>query len=164
MKKKFILIAVGTHPQQFDRLLKECDRLALKFRNAEFFAQTGFSGFEPENFRHKKMMGLKEFDSLMEKADIVISHGGEGIIGQALQLGKKLIMVPRMAKFGEHTNDHQLELVEAVAKEKKIPAILEIRDLEKELSKALKAGKNSKAMEKTRIIKILEGFVEKNFK
>ena len=47
----------------------------------------------------------------MGKADIVITHGGTGAIIGAVKLGKKVIAVPRLAKYGEHVDDHQLQLI-----------------------------------------------------
>lgn len=47
----------------------------------------------------------------MGKADIVITHGGTGAIIGAVKKGKKVIAVPRLAKYGEHVDDHQLQLV-----------------------------------------------------
>ena len=165
MKKKLVFIAVGTHPQQFNRLLQEADRIAERTKNARFFAQSGASDYIPKNFPLKKALGLEEFDAWMRKADAVISHGGEGVIGRALQLGKPLIMVPRLESFGEHTNDHQLELVEAVSKAKKIPAILDIQNLQKAVEKALEEKKKpARKSSPTKIIKILGNYFKKEFK
>ena len=47
----------------------------------------------------------------MEKANIVITHGGTGAIIGAVKKGKKVIAVPRLAKYGEHVDDHQLQLI-----------------------------------------------------
>jgi len=38
----------------------------------------------------------------------VIAHAGMGTILSALQFGRPLIVMPRLAQFGEHRNDHQL--------------------------------------------------------
>ena len=47
----------------------------------------------------------------MNKAAVVITHGGTGAIIGAVKKGKKVIAVPRRAKYGEHVDDHQLQLV-----------------------------------------------------
>lgn len=49
---------------------------------------------------------------MQKKADIVITHGGTGAIIGAVKKGKKVIAVPRLAKYGEHVDDHQIQLVE----------------------------------------------------
>ena len=128
---KKVFVSVGTHPQPFDRLLRELDAVAARHKEIEFFAQTGNSGYAPKNFRFEKFLGGNEYDSRMLWADVVVSHGGAGTIINAL-LGKKpLVVVPRLAKFGEHTNNHQLDLAGALEEKGKAIAVFGIGDLEK---------------------------------
>ena len=160
-----IFVTVGTHPQQFNRLLKKVDELVeKKIIKDKVFAQTGVSDYVPKNFEFKKMMPLKEFNECMKKADLIIAQGGEGIIGTALQLNKKLIIVPRYHKFGEHTNDHQLELTKAVEEEKRAIAVYNIEDLEKALNN-IKSFEARKFDKERKIISLIEGFArEKGLK
>ena len=66
----------------------------------------------PKNYEYKKFLDRDEFENVMDKADIVITHGGTGAIIGAVKKGKKVIAVPRLKKYGEHVDDHQLQLVE----------------------------------------------------
>ena len=75
------------------------------------FAQIGYSDYIPKNFSYKKFLDRDEFSNEMEKANIVITHGGTGAIIGAVKKGKKVIAVPRRAKYGEHVDDHQLQLI-----------------------------------------------------
>ena len=112
---KNFFVAVGTHPQQFNRLLWEIDSLIERKKiSAEAFAQTGHSDYVPKNCKWQKFMGLEEFEKKARWADVVITHAGEGNVGLCKNLGKKMIVVPRRREFGEHTNDHQLELARVV--------------------------------------------------
>lgn len=52
----------------------------------------------------------------MNTSDIIISHGGPATFMYALSLGKKAIVVPRLEKFHEHVNNHQLTFSVAVKK------------------------------------------------
>jgi len=52
------------------------------------------------------------FHGLIKNADIVICHGGNGIIGESLAAGKIPVVIPRRKSFGEHIDDHQVELIE----------------------------------------------------
>lgn len=63
------------------------------------------------NFHTFIVENLDEFSNEMEKANIVITHGGTGAIIGAVKKGKKVIAVPRRAKYGEHVDDHQLQLI-----------------------------------------------------
>ena len=75
------------------------------------FSQIGYSDYLPKNFSYKKFLDRDEFSNEMEKANIVITHGGTGAIIGAVKKGKMVIAVPRRAKYGEHVDDHQLQLI-----------------------------------------------------
>lgn len=110
-----VFVTVGTHPQQFNRLLEEVDRLTGDGKiSGKVFAQTGKSTYRPKNFDSKAFVTIEEFKSLMNGSDVIITHAGEGNIGLAKNTGKKMVVVPRRKEFGEHTNDHQLELARVV--------------------------------------------------
>ena len=47
----------------------------------------------------------------MNSCDKVITHGGTGAIVGALKQNKKVIAVARLAKYGEHVDNHQLQLM-----------------------------------------------------
>ncbi|MBI4052792.1 MAG: hypothetical protein HY394_02015 [Candidatus Diapherotrites archaeon] len=128
MPETRVFASVGTHPQQFDRLLKELDVLAKNDKSLRIFAQTGNSGFTP-SFPHEKFLSGKEYEKKFRGAGIIVSHGGAGTIISALQMEKKLIIVPRLKKFGEHTNDHQLDLAKALEKDGKAVAVEDISGL-----------------------------------
>ncbi len=132
-----IFVSVGTHSQQFNRLLEGLDRLAGQGKvKAEIFAQAGNSDYLPKNFKSESFVGEADYNSRMGKADVVVSHGGAGTIINALRLGKKLVVVPRLQKFGEHTNDHQLDLAKALERQGKCLAVYNIAELEKVLKRA----------------------------
>ncbi len=108
-----IFVTLGSQKFQFDRLLKAVDELIEnKTIIEDVFAQTGYSDYEPKNYLYKKFLDHEEFASMEKKADIVITHGGTGAIIGAVKMGKKVIAVPRLAKYGEHVDDHQLQLID----------------------------------------------------
>ncbi len=134
-----IFVSVGTHPQPFDRLLKELDSLIAAGKvKAEVFAQTGNSRYKPKNFATEKFVSGTDYENSFKNADIVVSHGGAGTIINALRQGKKLVVVPRLEKFGEHTNDHQLDLAKALENEGKCLSVYEISKLGETLAKAVR--------------------------
>ena len=47
----------------------------------------------------------------MSQCQTVITHGGTGVIIGAVKQGKKVIAVPRLARYGEHVDDHQVQLL-----------------------------------------------------
>lgn len=107
-----IFVTVGSQKFQFNRLLIKIDELIESgVINEEVFAQTGYSDYSPKNYEFKPFLDRKEISSIMEKSTTVITHGGTGAIIGAIKLGKKVIAVPRMAIYGEHVDDHQLQLI-----------------------------------------------------
>ncbi|HGR0070221.1 TPA: glycosyltransferase, partial [Streptococcus pneumoniae] len=110
-----IFVTVGTHEQQFDRLIKEVDRLKKEnLIQDEVFIQTGYSKYIPKYCEWEKIISYEKMNQLIEKSDIVITHGGPATFMGVIAKGKIPIVVPRQKKFEEHVNDHQLEFCNKV--------------------------------------------------
>ncbi|MCD8372142.1 MAG: beta(1,3)galactosyltransferase EpsH [Clostridia bacterium] len=108
-----IFITVGSQKFQFNRLLKAVDELVVSGTVKDtVFAQTGYSDYEPQHYEYKQFLNRDEFAEMEGKADIIITHGGTGAIIGAVKKGKKVVAVPRLTKYGEHVDDHQLQLIE----------------------------------------------------
>ena len=130
-----IFVTVGTHEQQFNRLVEEVDKLKEDGTITEdVFIQTGFSTYEPKYCQWSKLISYKEMNNRIKEARIIITHGGPASFIAPLQIGKIPIVVPRQEKFGEHVNDHQLEFVEQIEKRKNslIP-IYNIKELKEKI-------------------------------
>lgn len=111
-----IFVTVGTHEQQFDRLVQKIDELKKCGElEDEVVIQTGYSTYIPEHCISKQFFKYPEMIEIVEKARIVITHGGPSSFIMPLQIGKVPIVVPRMKKYGEHVNDHQLLFCQRVA-------------------------------------------------
>ena len=107
-----IFVTVGSQKFQFNRLLKKIDELITEgVITEEVFAQTGASDYIPQNYSYENFLDRTEFASKISECDKVITHGGTGVIIGAVKKGKKVLAVPRYAKFGEHVDDHQLQLL-----------------------------------------------------
>jgi UDP-N-acetylglucosamine transferase subunit ALG13 len=51
-----------------------------------------------------------ELEDLIRSARIAVVHGGSGCVFGALRQGVRPVVVPRLARHGEHVDDHQLQL------------------------------------------------------
>lgn len=125
-----IFVTVGTHEQQFNRLVKKIDE--LKRENViqeEVFIQIGFSDYEPKYCEWKKLIPYEEMIEKISQARIVITHGGPASFISVLQAKKVPVVVPRQAEFGEHVNNHQIEFVKMVEERQK--NIIPVYDIEK---------------------------------
>lgn len=140
-----IFVTLGTQKFQFDRLLKKIDELVEKeyLNNEDLIVQCVYTEYQPKYFEMFAMKPQNEIEEIMKNVDIVITHSGTGSIITSLKLKKKIIIVPRLKKYGEHVDDHQVELAN-VFKEKFNAIVVEDMSL---LEKAIEEAKNHKFKE-----------------
>ncbi len=122
-----IFTTVGTHEQQFNRLVKYMDQWAYEHEE-KVFLQTGYSTYEPRWCEWKKTVSHDEVKKSILTSRIVITHGGPSSFLLPLQYGKIPIVVPRKKDYGEHVNDHQVLFCEQVAAKWK--SIIVVNDIE----------------------------------
>ena len=126
-----IFITLGSQKFQFNRLLQVVDELIEKGVIEErVFAQIGYSDYKPKNYEYKEFLDRDEFIAEEGKCDILITHGGTGAIIGAVKKGKKVIAVPRLAKYGEHVDDHQLQLIAQFKEQNLICGLKDCSELE----------------------------------
>jgi len=135
-------VTVGTHNQGFDRLVKKADILAKKLKE-EIIIQKGHTKYSPVNCRHFDFADQNKFEKLCKEASIVITHGGVGSIITPLKMGKRIIVVPREKRFGEHTDDHQIQITKELERGKRIIAVYNINNLEEAIKNAKKQKPNA---------------------
>ena len=111
-----IFVTVGTHEQPFNRLVEYMDRWSAD-HDEEVVIQTGFSTYEPKHCEWSKLYPYKTMIDMVDKARIVITHGGPSSFIMPLQIGKIPIVVPRKHEFDEHVNNHQVDFCEKVAEQ-----------------------------------------------
>ena len=109
-----IFVTVGTHEQPFNRLVEYMDKWSMN-HDEEVVIQTGFSTYEPRKASWSKLYPYKTMIKMVDKARIVITHGGPSSFIMPLQIGKVPIVVPRKHEFDEHVNDHQVDFCRKVA-------------------------------------------------
>ena len=133
-----IFVTVGTHEQQFNRLIKAVDELKANGTVSDsVFMQTGYSTYEPKNCNHSKFVPFKQMKVLMSRADVVITHGGPSSFIEAMAVGKVPVVVPRRGDFGEHVNNHQADFVRIVAERQGgIVPVYDVSDLSVAIERA----------------------------
>jgi len=124
-----ILVIVGLM-YGFENLIQEMDKIAGKI-DETVVMQIGNTSYEPKKAKYFRFISEKEIDGLYNDARIVVCHAGVGSILTALQHNKPIIAVPRKKKYGEHIDDHQIEIAREWEKEGKIIAVYNIDNLEK---------------------------------
>ena len=162
-----ILVLLGTQNNSFHRLLEEIDKNIKKGNiNDRVVVQAGFTKYESNNMEIFDMVSQEELDKLLDEADLVITHGGVGSIMGAIRKGKKVIGVPRLKKYGEHVNDHQLEILDTFKKQGLIVGINSVEELEQ----ALKDVENFKLTQTddedkpvNKIVQLVDKFIQNNW-
>ena len=156
-----IFVTLGSQKFQFNRMLVEIDRLIDEGKIIdEVFAQIGASDYKPKNFEYKDFLTQDEFKDYMKKADLVITHAGTGAIVTALKNDKLVIAIPRLARFGEHVDDHQIQLIDEFKELNFIEPVYEIDQLGEALELVKKNKYKIYISHSNKIIKYIEKFIE----
>lgn len=135
-KEAQVFVTVGSTEFQFNRLLKDIDDLIEQgVIKEKVIAQVGTCDYVPRNFEHFRWISFAEMQKLMQQSKYTVTHSGTGSIVNALQMGAKVITVPRLVKYGEHLDDHQLE----IASEFKALGLLMVSNNSGELKNAVTA-------------------------
>lgn len=102
-----ILVTVGTQ-FAFDRLVKAVDAaVGAGVVRDEVFAQIA-GGWRPVNMAWVDSLDAEKFSARVAEADAIIGHAGIGTILAAFEAGKPVLVMPRMKRYGEVVNDHQV--------------------------------------------------------
>ena len=155
-----IFLTLGTCPIGFNRLVESVDRLVLDGTiKDEIFAQIGVCTYKPKHYKYAEMMVKNDFDSVFEKADGIIGHAGVGTILMALENDKPLLIVPRMKKYQEHVNDHQVATAKHFEKEGSVLAAYTTEDLASKIAKLAHFTPRKRAMQTEAISRRIGDFL-----
>lgn len=122
-----IFVTVGTQ-LPFDRLIKIVDEFAPRL-GERVFAQTGRGSYLPQNIDYQPFLAPAVIDGLMAESRVIVAHAGTGSMLTARKLGKPIIVFPRLAKLGEHRNDHQVATVASLCMRAGVYSALSAEDL-----------------------------------
>ena len=115
-----IFVTVGNDYRNFDRLLKKMDEIAPLIPS-EIVTQRGYSRYLPKNTKHFEFVSMNKAIEYIRSSQLVISHAGIGTIILCKEYGVPVIILPRRRRYGEHMNDHQLEIAQALEQRRDEP-------------------------------------------
>lgn len=125
-----IFVTVGTQQFPMDRLVGEMDRLAKESLVAEpVFIQRGCSTYIPTSCESTPFMDKAAAQRKTDECALLICHAGVGSILMGLKKSKKVLVVPRLQKYGEHVDDHQAEIARAFSDAGYIMMVEDVADL-----------------------------------
>lgn len=158
-----ILVTLGTQDKSFKRLLDAIQKqIDLGNIKDKVVVQAGCTKYQSKYMEIFNLIDRDEFSKLIKECDLLITHGGVGSILTGLKNDKKVIAAARLEEYKEHTNNHQLEIIEKFVDS---GYILELKDFDK-LDEVLKKAKNFKPKKyksnTTEMIKLISNYIDNN--
>jgi UDP-N-acetylglucosamine transferase subunit ALG13 len=124
-----IFVTLGTQAYPFDRLLRGLEGLG----GEELVVQGGASSFRPSGAAWFEYLEYPELVEHVRRARAVVSHAGVGSVMTAVAEGKRPLVVPRLHRYGEAVDDHQVPFARRLAE----AGLLTLVEDPTELSEAL---------------------------
>ncbi len=136
-----IFVTLGTQDKSFERLLKAIeDKIKAGKIKDKVIVQAGYTKFKSKYMEVFDLVPIDKFNQYVKTCDVLITHGGVGSILTGITNNKKVIAIPRLSRYKEHTNDHQVQIVCEFARR---GYILKVDDLEK-IDEVIKEAKSFK--------------------
>ena len=158
-----IFVTLGTQDKSFKRLLENIDKEIKKgIIKEKVIVQAGHTKYNSKNMEIFDLIDKDKFDKYIKECDLLITHGGVGSIITGLKSNKKVIACPRLAKYNEHINDHQLQIIDRFVENGYILSYHETDNLEEILKKAAKFKPNKYKSNTTNMIKLITDYIDNN--
>ena len=103
----------------------------------EIVVQRGASSVAPDNAHVIDFLSFEELTDHVRRSRVVVSHAGVGSIMVALSYGKRPIVVPRLARYGEAVDDHQAQIAAMLGEQGRVTAIDDLGGLRLAIASAL---------------------------
>ncbi|ASV30179.1 glycosyltransferase [Maribacter cobaltidurans] len=139
-----IFVTLGNQNFQFKRLLISIEGLINDGIISEpVVVQSGYTVYKSDLFISKKFLGKDEFNDYVKKAEYIISHAGTGSIISCLKQNKKVVVAARLQKYGEHIDNHQVEILQSFSDKNFIVGLNpELSDIENKIKSIDKINLN----------------------
>lgn len=158
-----ILVTLGTQDKSFKRLLdaiqEQIDKGNIKDR---VVVQAGCTKYISNDMEIFDLIDRDKFSELIKDCDLLITHGGVGSILTGLKNNKKVIAVPRLKEYKEHTNNHQLEIIEKFSDAGYIMPMYDLNTLDKVLKDISKFKPKKYKSNTENMIKLIEDYIDNN--
>lgn len=158
-----VLVLLGTQNNDFTRLLKAVqENIDNKVIEDEVVVQAGFTKFDSKDMKIFDFIDKEKLFELIDKADLIITHGGVGSIIASLKKGKKVIVVPRQKKYGEHVNNHQLQIAKKFEQDGYVKYALDLNELGNIILEMKDFKPKKFENNKSKVVSIVENFIDNN--
>ena len=156
-----VFVTLGTQDKPFTRLLKAVDKCIEEgIIKDKVIVQAGCTKYHSDNMIIFDLCSMDEFDNSLDECDLLITHGGVGSIVGGLNRKKKVIAVPRLARYGEHVNDHQKQIIKNFVDEGYILGASTYNELVEALKNVKKFEPNKYKSNNANMVKLVEKLID----
>lgn len=107
-----VFVLLGTWEVPFTRPLVEIEKAVKNgIITEEVIVQSGPAQYQSEYMKLVPFFSGNHLEEMYENASYIICQAGIGSIMMGLKKGKKVIATPRLKKYNEVNDDHQLEIL-----------------------------------------------------
>ena len=132
-----IFVTVGSQKFPFNRLIQKVDQLVKDgVIRDDVMIQTGVSNYTPCQCHYQAFYDQEAFKNMIDTCSVLITHGGVGTLIDDVRRRKKVVAVPRLARYGEHVDDHQLQILERFHQMNLIESCVDVDKLGEAIARA----------------------------
>ena len=156
-----ILVTLGTQDKQFTRLLTSVENAIQKgLINEPVIVQAGHTKYQSSLMQIFDFVTPTEMDKYIKESSYIIMHGGVGSIFNALNYNKKIIAVARLKEYGEHENNHQLQIINEFSK---LGFLIDgTKDLNKAIKKIPEFKPNKYQSNNANFVEMVTSYIDNN--
>lgn len=107
---------------------------------------------------------MEDFTNKAFEAEMIICHAGAGTLFHVLRAGKVPVVMPRCKQYGEHVDNHQVELVKALTGEGRIIAAYEPENLPAAIAEAMRRNVQQAPLPPSRMLSLVAKAIEELLK
>ena len=159
-----LFVPLGTQKFPFNRLIKALNKLITEgvYKPEEIIMQSSVYEIEPM-FTHYQTLPIEEFNRLIKIAEVIITHSGVNSIITCMNMNKPLIIAPRLKIYGEHVDNHQLEIANLMFQKFGIITLLDFKNIKDAIEKAKVTHYNQWISKRDTLINQLKEELDKMF-
>jgi UDP-N-acetylglucosamine transferase subunit ALG13 len=132
-----IFVTVGTNPRyRFNRLIDALDQLPAR----DLVVQHGPAPAPRGVMEAHRWLRFDQILRYMREATTVIGHAGAGTILCASSVGHIPVVMPRLERFGETVDDHQVELAAVFERAGKVTVAWDAASLSERVAQSPNRG------------------------
>lgn len=137
MGKIKLFVPLGTQKFPFGRIITALNELVKQgnYKPEEIIMQSALYPVKPE-FTAFGLIPNEDFNRYMKEAEVIVMHSGVNSIISCMNLGKPLVICPRLHEYGEHVDNHQIEIATLMHDKYDVLVCTDMKDLLKLIEQA----------------------------